>query len=120
MKLSKPSKILVLVATFAPPVYMIAFFASFFLSFGKPGNASPIFDNFGLFMAIHLCVMLLTFALLAFYIVFLFKTERVKPEQKVLWAVVLFFGGPIAMPIFWFVHVWPSTHESSNETIGGA
>ena len=111
MNLSKLSKILVLVVTLVPPVYMALLFATFLVSFSNKKEPA-IFKHFGVFFVVHLCVMLLTFALLTFYIVVLFKTDRVKPELKALWAVVLFFGGPIAMPIFWYLHVWskgPST-----------
>ncbi|HEX8169071.1 MAG TPA: hypothetical protein VF824_00865 [Thermoanaerobaculia bacterium] len=112
MNLSKLSKILVLVVTLVPPVYMALLFATFLITFSANNKEPAIFKHFGLFFVVHLCVMLLTFALLTFYIVVLFKTDRVKPELKALWAVVLFFGGPIAMPIFWYLHVWskaPST-----------
>jgi hypothetical protein len=40
--------------------------------------------------------------------VYLFKTPAIKAEMKALWGIVLFFGGPIAMPIFWYLYVWPS------------
>jgi hypothetical protein len=60
-------------------------------------------------MAVHMGMMMVMFALLAFYIVFLFKTNAVRTEMKALWAIVLFFGGPIAMPIFWYLYIWPDS-----------
>src|SRR5687768_15443143 len=106
MKLSKSAKILLAIATILPLIYMALFFASFALMAAVGPEKNPIFNNFGIFMVIHLGVILLMFALLAFYIVFLFKTNAVKTELKALWAVVLFFGGPIAMPIYWYLYVW--------------
>lgn len=50
-------------------------------------------------------VMLLGFCLIAFYLVYLFKTQAVKQEQKALWAVVLFMGWPVA-PIFRYLYIW--------------
>jgi hypothetical protein len=38
--------------------------------------------------AAHLLTILLTFALLTFYVFFLFKTDRVASDKKALWAVV--------------------------------
>ena len=105
MKLSKPVKVLVLVATLLMPVYMILFMGSMFLDFGD--GDSLIFKSFHLFFAIHLGIMLLNFVLIAFYIVYLFKSARVPTEQKALWAIVIFMGGPIAMPVFWYLHIWP-------------
>jgi hypothetical protein len=51
--------------------------------------------------------MVLAFAVTAFYIVYLFKTPRVEEGHKALWAVVLFMGGPIAQPIFFWLYIWP-------------
>jgi hypothetical protein len=108
MNLAKPTKVLILFFTFLPLIYMALFFVMFlFLVNGQP-KGDPVFKHFGWFIAIHLGVMLLMFALLAFYVVFLFKTTAVRADLKALWAVVLFFGGPIAMPVFWYLYVWPS------------
>jgi hypothetical protein len=35
-----------------------------------------------------------------------FRNERVNNDKKVLWAVVLFMGGMIAMPIYWYLYIW--------------
>ena len=112
MKLSKASKIALLVATFLPVLYMVLFVANIaFMSAAGPGQ-NPVFDNFGIFMALHLCVMLLMFALMTFYIVFLFKTDRVRNDMKAVWAVAIFMGSFVAMPVFWFLHIWPSAESS--------
>jgi hypothetical protein len=44
--------------------------------------------------------------LLAIYITFLFKTDRVPQDKKTLWAVVLFCGNLFAMPVFWYLYLW--------------
>jgi hypothetical protein len=41
-----------------------------------------------------------------FYVVYLFKTDRVPVEQKALWATVIILGHMLAMPVFWYLHVW--------------
>jgi len=110
MKLSKGFKIIIGLFTIVPIIYMALFFASFFPIMSGTDD-SFIFDNFAVLMIVHLMVMLLTFGLVAFYIVFLFKTTTVKSEIKALWAVVLFMGGPIAMPIFWYLYVWSEKIE---------
>jgi len=45
--------------------------------------------------------MLESLVLFVIYIVHLFKTDRVPNNKKALWAVVLFLGSMIAMPICW-------------------
>ena len=119
MRLSTTTKLLVIVATVTPVVYMALFFAGFaYTAAAGPREAGLIFDNFGIFVAVHLMVMFLMFALMTFYIVFLFKTDAVKTELKALWAVALFMGGPVAMPIFWYLYVWPSTGPRSAASAG--
>jgi hypothetical protein len=69
---------------------------------------------------LHFLTMLEIFALLAFYIVHVFKTDRVSQDKKALWAVVLFLGNMIAMPIYWYLYIWkeptPSTPEQGAES----
>jgi hypothetical protein len=35
-----------------------------------------------------------------------FRNDRVDKDKKVLWAVVLFMGNMIAMPIYWYLYIW--------------
>ena len=59
-----------------------------------------------IFFSVHLLTMLEIFILLVIYLVYLFKTDRVAQDKKALWAVVLFMGHMIAMPIFWYLYMW--------------
>ena len=43
--------------------------------------------------------MLWIMALTVFYMVNVFRNDRVDKDKKVLWAVVIFMGSIIAMPI---------------------
>jgi hypothetical protein len=82
MRLSRPAKLALIALTVLPFLYLLVFFAQVFLSIGS--GDSIIFKHWTLFFAMHLGVMLLGFLLITFYIVYLFKTDRVKPEQKAL------------------------------------
>lgn len=92
--------------TVVPLVYMAYFFwmASHFMSAGasQPGEN----DAFEHLFALHVGTMLLIVGLLAFYVPYLFRTNRVPQEKKSLWAIVLFMGSVIAMPIFWYHYIW--------------
>lgn len=110
MKIAKPWKIVLAVLSILPIFYMFFIFA--FIAFtmgttfsGKPPDKST-FDFFPVVFIMHFGVMLLCFALLAFYIFYLFKSDRVPQDKKALWAVVLFLGSFLAMPIFWYLYVW--------------
>lgn len=103
MKLSQPVKLIVGALTLLPFAYMVYFFVSMVSAVGTESGG---LDNFDLMFRLHLGTMLLIFALMIFYIVYLFRTPRVPQDKKALWAVVLFMGNMIAMPVFWFLYVW--------------
>ena len=101
MKLSKPVKLLVLALTLWPPLYTLAFIVMM-VSF-TPAISDTL-------MVVHGATMLISVLLLVFYVVHLFKTDHVPADKKTLWAIALFLGSTIAMPIYWFVHVWPVSY----------
>jgi hypothetical protein len=116
MPLSRPIKIAIGVLTAWPVLYLFPFFSfiaglmiwmSRSVSGGGPESSEPPVAFFLLFAA-HCATILLMFGLLAFYVVFLFKTDRVPQDQKALWAVVLFFASLLAMPVFFYLYVWPN------------
>jgi hypothetical protein len=121
-RLNLPLKLLLGVATLWPLLYLIVFFVwfvSIFLSVvllpDQGATADAGFPGaFGLFIVLHLGTILWSFLLTALYIVDLFKTDRVDQDKKALWAVVLFLGGMVALPVYWYLYVWrPPTRASS-------
>lgn len=113
--MSRTTKILLGIATAWPIVYMGLFmafmFGSFFFTFmtemhhsGAGPEAFPI--AFVVLFALHFLTMLWILGLLVFYILHVFQTNRVPKDQKALWAVVLFLGGPLAMPVYWYLYIW--------------
>jgi hypothetical protein len=95
-------------ATLLPLLYMIVFMGFMILAFGASvsGNASEPPINFSVLFGLHLSIMVLSVGLTIFYIVNVFKNDQVEKDKKVLWAVVLFLGGIIAMPIYWYLYFW--------------
>jgi hypothetical protein len=108
--MKKPVKILLGLATLWPFIYMILFFvfifSSFFFVSRSRGQESgpPVF--FLIIFLLHLLTMLWIMALTVFYMVNVFRNELVDKDKKVLWAVVLFMGNMIAMPIYWYLYIW--------------
>ena len=110
MILSRPIKLLVGFVTAWPPLYMLIFMGTIFAAMagamaGGPDDSMPAW--FQLIFFLHFITILIMFGLLAFYIVYLFKTDTIAQDKKVLWAVVLFFGNAFAMPVFFWLYVWP-------------
>ena len=103
--MKRSAAILLAITTVLPVVYMFYFFSAI----GPPGAHISVEESraqFELLWRLHLGTMGLMVALLVVYIVYLFKTEHVPKDKKALWAVVLFMGNVIAMPVFWFLYVW--------------
>jgi uncharacterized membrane protein YozB (DUF420 family) len=101
-------KVLLGGATLLPFLYMIIFMgfmiSAFGLSFSSDAPMPQI--NLPILFAVHLIVGILSVGLIVFYIVNVFKNERVDKDKKAVWAVVLIMGGIIAMPIYWYLYFW--------------
>jgi len=118
--MTKPAKIALAVASIWPFIWMLIFFlfifgTMFFMSTSPAhdehrGMPLPII----IFFAGHVLTILWMFALTAFYIVFLFRTDRVAQDKKALWAVVLFLGNILAFPVFWYLYIWKEPAAVSN------
>ena len=122
--MKKSSKIFLALATIWPFLYMILFMgvaiSSIFLQGNEPGYIWAII------IPLHILTMLWIICLTVFYMVNVFRNDRVNKDMKVLWAVVLFMGSIIAMPIYWYLYIWreppalPSGHaELASERTSG-
>ena len=101
--MQKSTKILLGAATLWPFVYLFLFFIlTFAMLFIGPGAAKLMPAVF----VVHMLTILLVLGLSVFYIVDIFKNDRVEKDKKALWAVVIFLGNMIAMPIYWYLFIW--------------
>ena len=82
--------------------------------FSDGHSSGPPFA-FKVIFPLHLLTMLEIFVLLAIYVLYLFKTDRVRQDKKALWAVVLFLGNMMAMPVFWYLYIWKEPEQSTPE-----
>lgn len=101
-------KVLLGIVTVWPFAYMILFFLVIFstiLFVPEPGSSGPP-PLIALIFPLHLLTMLIVMALMVFYIVDVFRNERVEKDKKPLWAIVLFMGNMIAMPVYWYLFIW--------------
>lgn len=120
--MQKPAKVALGIATLWPIIYMVLFIGFFFLAvlFG-PGPAesgSGVQPGWALFIGVHLLTMVLILALTVFYIVDIFRNDRVEKDKKALWAIVIFFGNAIAMPIYWYLYIWKQASLASSPAPG--
>ncbi len=94
-------------------VLLMLFF--FTTAFSAPSQGNNALAMFKVMFALDIATMLVMFGLLTFFIVYVFKTDTVPSDKKALWAVVLFLGNMVSIPIFWYLYVWrhPSVPEQT-------
>jgi hypothetical protein len=118
--MKKPTKLLLGLATLWPFSYLIFFFVTIFsliLFMPSAGEGeSDFFPFLGVILPLHLFTMLSMMALIAFYIVNVFRNDRVEKDKKVLWTIVLFMGNMIAMPVYWYLYIWRESPAGSSST----
>lgn len=113
MPLSRPIKLLLGLLTLWPMVYMFLFMAFVLTTiiWAELGRGARHTSGFPvgilLLFSAHVGTILLVSALAVFYVVYLVKTDRVPEDKKALWAAVIFLGNMLAMPVFFYLYVWP-------------
>ncbi|MDR2942738.1 MAG: hypothetical protein LBV17_09135 [Treponema sp.] len=103
------NKSLVLLFFTLLPFLNFVFFLYFFIgTFARITNNQPenINSMFFIIFPIHFLIMIEVLVLLIIYIKNVFKNENIEESKRTLWAIVLFFGNFIAMPIYWYVNIW--------------
>jgi hypothetical protein len=68
------------------------------------------------FMWVHMSVMVLLVGLEIFYLLYLFRTDRVPPDQRTKWTFALLIVNVAALPLFFFFYVWPERSVSAART----
>jgi hypothetical protein len=107
MNIPRSLKVLLLGLTIWQPVYIVAFMA--IVMMGTVGSL----ESLQTLMTVHMATMVASIGLLIFYIVHLFKAPSIPSDKRALWGIALFMGAPIAMPIYFFTHVWPEKQRDS-------
>ncbi len=112
MRIGKPLALIIGVLSIWPLIYVLLFMVFFAVTaFSFVSAAQQHHQPQGPEMMIyifvpHILTMLLMFALIAFYIIHVFKNAAFKDDRRVLWAVVLFMGLPFSAPVYWWLFIW--------------
>ena len=100
-------------------LFMFAIFGMMMSDFSGGRNSSGPPTIMMIIFPLHFLTMLEIFVLLVIYIVHVFKTDRISQDKKALWAVVLFLGNMIAMPVYWYLYIWKEPSPSAPVTKTG-
>ncbi len=115
MKLGKTGKVLLGLATLWPIIYMALFFIGAISMVSFAGEQGPP-RLFPIIFVLHFLTIVWAWGLIVFYIVYVFKSDRVPKEKKALWAAVLFLGNMFAMPVFWYLHIWRAPKDAPQDS----
>lgn len=119
--MQKPTKVLLGIASLWPIIYMFLFVGFMFtmaFGFGRGDTEPGIQPMMAVIFGLHLFTMLAILALTVFYIVDVFRNDRVDKDKKALWAIVIFMGNAIAMPIYWYLYFWKEP-SPANQVLPG-
>lgn len=138
--MSKPKKIILGLLSIWPIVYFAIFVLFVFSQMLSPLRQGPVTTPStamsgssttptnvvagsgvpGWFMALaalHLGTGFLLVILIAIYIRDIFKSDRVSKDKKALWAVCIFLGNMVAMPIYWYLYIWSEPKSADVQTV---
>ena len=119
MRISKPLAIVIGLFTIWPIIYMLLFMGVFVITaltiFQQAHQQHAPGPGFLSYIVIpHIATILLMFALMAFYIVHVFKNAALKDDRRALWAVVLFMGLPFSAPVYWWLFIWRPARDDTS------
>jgi hypothetical protein len=111
VKLNRPVALLIGLITLAPWAYFVFLMVSVMPRLAavpaSGASAADFLVHFRIIWRLQVLMLLVFFGLMIVYIVHLFRSDRVPPDKKALWAVVLFLGNLFAMPFYWYSYMWP-------------
>jgi hypothetical protein len=114
--MTKPKALILGIFTAWPILYMFLFMGTIFsqiimMDFGTKQAAGELPIIMKIIFPLHFLTMIWIFVLLAVYIRHIFKTDAIPQDKKALWAVVIFLGNMIAMPVYWYLYIWKKIDE---------
>lgn len=120
MKLNKAAKIILGILTFIPILFFFGAFGIFFYQlFSIPFIENPqmpmlIPPFLEYLVPLAIWLIFLSVGLFIFYIIHIIQNKNLDSEKRILWIVILVLVYGIAIPIYWYVHVWLNHNRTSD------
>ncbi len=109
--MARAIRLALLLATLWPLMYIAVFLAFLVGTFNEPSANDGSPEGWMFILPLHMLTMLWVIALLAVYIVNVYRNEGVPADKKPLWATMIFFGTVVVMPIYWYLYIWNTGSE---------
>lgn len=112
MKLNNFAKIVLGILTFLPLLFVILTAGIMFVNIFSMMFSQDLFlPMMALSYLSHVLpylffIVLLALGLLIFYIVHIIQNSLLDTEKRMLWIAIVFLGYGIALPIYWYLHIW--------------
>ncbi len=108
--LSRPAKVMLGGLTVVPLAYIVFFVSVVLSNIGGPGQgllSGP--GGFAALFVAHGTVMLLIMGQVMLYAIHALTKNPTLTDgtQKAIWALILFMGNMLALPVYFMVYVWP-------------
>ena len=116
--MKRSTKIWLGAATLWPVLYMFLFFAfvlGMMILAPQPsgGDSVTLPPEFGIAIIgiffLHFVTIFMMLGLMVYYIVHAVKNESLNTDMRAVWAVLFFFMGMFAQPIYWYLYIWKSS-----------
>lgn len=114
MKLNRSLKIFVGFISCFPIIY-IFYFLNRFISRVKSAELNPQISSSSHFMIVSIGFMIINLLILIIFIIFIFKTEKVPKDKKVLWTLVVLYLNALVLPVFWYLYIWSDKKGDAKE-----
>lgn len=122
MRLNKSSKVILGILTFLPLIVgvgsvIFGIYQLMSLIFSEDPMMPMIFLSYLGYVIPYLFFFFLIYLGLGiFYLVHIIQNEILDGEKKFLWVLVLFFLNAIAMPVYWYIHIWKNNFSKDLES----
>ena len=111
--MKKPSQLAVWAlgaAALFPWVYVFAMISALIPSALAGDMDGYLFDPMPIVLPLHFFTIFGTWALIAYFCVYIWRTDYIAQDKRALWTTVLLFGNILVTPYFWYRFVMHGKH----------
>jgi Ni,Fe-hydrogenase I cytochrome b subunit len=120
--MSKNKKIVLGILTFLPIVLLVLyfiFFGFFFMEIfqSAQNNTEPnsqfMIGNFIVLFLLITVLVISALGMMIYYIIDISNNKTLDSNNRLIWILLLVFGGFIANAIYWYLYIWKETDTKS-------